>query len=104
MRVERGEHAADGGLDQLFLVDLFDIDAADSFKDVAEQVKIFIGRAGVIFLRRQGRDQRGHADHSGECTADGGKDQLFHRLEPLFSLPVCEPERRVDRLAPLPHF
>ena len=44
MRVERGEHAVDRGLDQLLRFHLFDILGADALEDVAEQVKLFIDR------------------------------------------------------------
>ena len=42
MRVERGQHAVDRGLDQLLLVNLFDILRADAFKDVTEEVQLLI--------------------------------------------------------------
>jgi hypothetical protein len=47
MRVERGEHAVDRGLDQLFGVDRLDILGADAFEDVAEQVELFIDRLSL---------------------------------------------------------
>src|SRR5690606_5302097 len=37
--IERGEHAVDGRLDELFVRDLFDVIGADSLEDVAEKVQ-----------------------------------------------------------------
>ena len=42
MRVERGQHAVDRGLDQLAFVDLLDILRANAFEDVAKQVKLLV--------------------------------------------------------------
>ena len=49
MRVERGEHAVDGRLDQLGFVGLLDIVVADLVEHVAEQIELAIGvgRGGV---------------------------------------------------------
>ena len=43
MRVERGQHAVDRGLDQLGLVGLLDIVGADALEHVAEQVELLVG-------------------------------------------------------------
>jgi hypothetical protein len=54
MRIERGEHAVDGRLDQLGVFDLLDILGADVLEDVAEQVELPIGvgpEAGIRPVR-----------------------------------------------------
>ena len=51
MGVERREHAVDGGLDQLGLVGLFDVVAADLVEHVAEEIELAIG----VGRRRIGR-------------------------------------------------
>ena len=46
VRVEAGQHAADGALDQLLVVGLLDIVAADAVEHVAEQIELAIGVGG----------------------------------------------------------
>jgi len=46
MRVEAGQHAADGRFDQLGVVGLFDVVAADPFEDVAKQIELAVGVRG----------------------------------------------------------
>ncbi len=65
MRIEAGEHAADGGFDQLGVVGLLDIVGAHALEDVAEQIELTIGvrsggsRAGAHEHRaRLGHEQR----------------------------------------------
>ena len=43
MRIERGDHAVDGALDQLGVVGLFDIVGPDPLEHVAEQIELRIG-------------------------------------------------------------
>src|SRR6185312_14873673 len=54
MRIEAGQHAADRGLDQLAVVGLLDIVAADPLEHVAEQIKLAIG------VRRRSARARSH--------------------------------------------
>ena len=71
MRVERGQHAVDGGLDELPVVGLLDIIGADALEDVAEEIELPIGVAGGGGLRRLARQEarleaerrRAHAEH-----------------------------------------
>ena len=48
MRVERGQHALDGGADQLLLIGRIDIFGADAVEDFAEQVEV-----GIDLVRRR---------------------------------------------------
>ena len=69
VRVERGEHAVDGGFDQLGFVRLLDIVVADLVEHVAEQVELAVGVGG----RRigGGTDKRQRLRRSrGRCRAE----------------------------------
>ena len=48
MRIKRGQHAGDGSLDQLAIVDFVDIAFAHPLEDVTKQAKLAIH----LFLRR----------------------------------------------------
>ena len=50
MRVERGEHAVDGRLDQVGLVHLLDILRADTLEDVAEKVELLVDAGGLVLF------------------------------------------------------
>jgi hypothetical protein len=69
MRVERGQHAGDGGFDQLLLVRLLDIVGADLLEDVAEQIKVAVGVGGRRARGAAGENLRLRADRHG-----GGAD------------------------------
>ena len=73
MRIERGEHAVDRGLDELGLVRALDVVRADLLEHVAEEAELTIGfgggrdRAGArqqVGLRNEGR--AGRTDHRAE--------------------------------------
>ncbi len=62
MRVERGQHALDGSVDQRALVGRIDIFGADTVEDFAEQGEIgidLVGRARLGRIDGSGR-RRGH--------------------------------------------
>ena len=51
MRIERCQHTVNRGFDQVGWLDLFNILGADSFKDVTEQIELFIDtRLSGLFL------------------------------------------------------
>ncbi|MEI7806844.1 MAG: ketopantoate reductase C-terminal domain-containing protein [Hyphomicrobiales bacterium] len=86
MRIERGEHAIDGGLDHLLLVGLLDIIGAHPVEHVAEQVQLLVGigircrpgRAkGVPFPTDYADKQLMFAD----TTPPGFKASMLHDLE-----------------------
>jgi hypothetical protein len=68
MRIERAQHAVDGILDELLLLDRLDIVAADALQHVAEQVELLIELALVaagglrigLGLRESGSGQESH--------------------------------------------
>ena len=84
MRVERGQHPVDRGLDQGLVVHLFDILAADLFKDAAEQVELLVKR-GVLraaairrFLRDQGSGELRRDEKSGQRAAEPCNQIFLH--------------------------
>ena len=83
MRVKRGEHPVNRGLDQRALVHVLDIFGADAVEDVAEEVELLID-AGTT--RRFLRDQRpGHLcrhHQSQRGTAQRGEKRLLHAIHP----------------------
>ena len=84
--IKRGKHAVDRGLYQLFGVDLFDVLRADAFKDVAEQIKLFINVAVLFsFLCQQGARNLRRGNHPCQRTAHGSHHELLHRLSILIS-------------------
>ena len=103
MRVQRAEHAVNGGLDQLTFVDLLDILGADPFKDVPEKVKLLIdiGVAGG-FLRQQRSGHLRGCNHTGQCSANSGHDEFLHCA--LSILVGSEPRLGVHRVSTLSHF
>src|SRR3546814_10261487 len=84
MRVQAGQHAVDGALDQLFVVDLLDIVAADLLEHVHELVERLVAACLPIGERRGGgRDERERA------KGDGAPEEIgFH---------AC-PDRKSTRL------
>ena len=62
MRVERGQHAVDRGLDQLFVAHIRDIVRAHPFEHVAEQVEQAVGLRRVrlrLSMDRSGQKKKG---------------------------------------------
>ena len=93
VRIQRGQHAVDGGFDQIAFVHLFDILNTDAFKNVAKQVKLFIDVScafGFLCQERSGHlrgDQKSCQD-----TARCGGDEFLHCLSILIRL---EPDCRI---------
>ncbi len=83
MRVQGREHAVDGALDQGLLVRLLHIRGAHALEDVAEQVEIFVGGAGVAFLGAQRDGERSGDDRSGERAPEGCDDEFLHGVPAL---------------------
>ena len=79
MRVERGQHAVDRGLDQLALVDLLDILRADPLEDVAEQVELLVD-AAVALLRKQRPGHLRRRHETQKRAARRRHHQLAHLL------------------------
>ncbi len=74
MRVEAGEHAVDRALDQLFVIDLFDIVAADFLEDVHELVERLV--AARFPVRERGR---GGGDERERAKGNGAPEEIgFH--------------------------
>ncbi|MHC2394761.1 hypothetical protein ACVIHB_009617 [Bradyrhizobium liaoningense] len=75
MRIEAGEHAADGGFDQLGVIGLLDIIGAHALEDLAEQIELAIGvrgggsRAGA----HEHRAGLGHEQRQ-RCTGGGAEE------------------------------
>ena len=88
MRVERGEHAVDRGLDQLLGLDLLDILGADAFEDVAEQVELFVDRCDLLGLLRDQRagDLRGQQRPCHACRHRAAITNFFIPSRPI---PLC---------------
>ena len=68
MRVERGQHALDGGADQRLLVGCIDIFGADAVEHLTEEIEVLIDLVGAARMLRVGRRRRerrvGRAAHS----------------------------------------
>src|SRR6478752_132153 len=71
MRIEAGQHPADGGFHELAVVGFLDVIAADPFEHIAEQIKLAIG------VRRRGARTRSHQDSAGlgheQCQCRAGR-------------------------------
>ena len=74
VRIEPGEHAVDGVLDQVLVVDRIDIFRAHPLHDVAEHLQhlIHVGAAAVLGERTAQRPQTGPNSGAGE---EGGPNQ-----------------------------
>ena len=96
MRIKRRQHAVNRRLDQFARLDLFDVLAANAFKDVAEQIQLFIDtRIGFAFLRKQGARNLRRCDGPCQRAAQSGHNEFFHsRLSILVN---AEPCLRVQR-------
>ena len=74
MRVERGQHAVDGVLDQRLLVDRLDIVAPHALEHVAEQIELLIELALVAAARPWGRSLS--CDHAGKARGAARKARI----------------------------
>ena len=81
MRVEPGQHAVDGSLDQLLVGLLLDRVGAHAFEHFAEQVELAIGIAGVPLAALLGDDRRGQECKCGR--AEGDRRDAEITLHPL---------------------
>ena len=86
MRIERGQHAVDRGLDHFRFVRLLDIVVADLVEHVAEQIElpIGVGRRGVSRrtdeqqrLRRRGGDRGSQNDSNSQVTSFTNHPRAF---------------------------
>jgi hypothetical protein len=74
MRIERGQHAVDRGLDQLLVVRRLDVVVADALEHLAEQVELLIGVGGRGGLRPDARGmKRDAADDDAGSQRGGGE-------------------------------
>ena len=80
MRIEAGQHAADGGFDQLAVVGLLDIVAADALEHVAEQIELAIGVRGRGTRGRSHEHRTGLGHEQHHCRAGGGAEENQSRL------------------------
>src|SRR5204863_3921827 len=64
MRIEPGQHARDGGLDQLAVADRLDRVLADALERLAEQVQLIVNPALAALCLRQRRRRRQKRDQS----------------------------------------
>jgi len=79
MRIERGQHAVDRGLDQLFGSHFLDILGADAFEHVAEQVELLVHRTiALLLLRHQRTGHLRRQNHPGNDAADPGQNMFLH--------------------------
>ena len=91
VRIERGQHALDGGADQLLLVRRIDIFGADAVEDLAEQREVGVDLAvgsrhirdvdggfgsGGLFLRHE-RNAAAEEKHERHCS--GANSRKAHR-------------------------
>ena len=80
VRVERGQHAVDGALDQGVVVDRVDVGRAHLVEHVHERVQ-FLHGVGVGCRERAGRHRdQGERTHHGEGRKEPGEG--FHRTNP----------------------
>ena len=119
MRVKRGQHTVDCGGDQVGRVHVFHVFIANTFKDIAEQVQLFIHIRRLLAFLRQQRTGHIHRDqHAAENAAKACQSKFCHHLAfrssharsrtaKNFALgssaSQCEPCRRVNGLSLLTH-
>ena len=72
MRIERSEHAVDGGLDQLLFIRRLDIVGAHAVEHVAEQIELLVG----IGIRRRDGAVEGLPQHRRRDSARQQPNQL----------------------------
>ena len=85
MRIERGQHAVDRGLDQLLVRLLLDEVGAHALEDLAEQVQLTICLAGIGAGTLLGPD--GGRQKRERGRAEGDRRDAEKTLHPL-TLPV----------------
>ena len=89
MRIKRGQHAGDGGFDQVAVFDLVDIAFAHALENVTEKPKLPVGILLGGGLRRcQGRNEHARREQGGaeQChmpQADAVELRPFIHLTPL---------------------
>ena len=65
MRVERADHALDGGIDQLRRAHLLNVFAADFFEDFAKQIELVVSFPVLLGERERRKGDRHQADEAG---------------------------------------
>ena len=65
MRVERADHALDGGIDQLRRAYLLNVFAADFFEDFAKQIELVVSLPVLLGERERRKGDRHQADEAG---------------------------------------
>jgi hypothetical protein len=76
VRVEAGQHAVDGALDQLVVLHRLDVGGADALEHLAEQVQLLIGAGfGLRRLLGAGGLRRDQVRAKGEGTDRHAADQ-----------------------------
>jgi hypothetical protein len=80
MRIEAGQHPADGGLDELAVVGFLDVVAADTFEHITKQIELAIGvRCRSARARSHKHGARlGHKQR--KCRAGGGAEENYRSL------------------------
>ena len=103
MRIERGQHAVDGGFDHLGLVGLFDIVGADAVEHVAEQVELLvgIGIGGGIGDAEGVPQQRGRTRHPPATRPKFCNREFFISSTRLFQT-ADPPRTRINGLCAVP--
>jgi hypothetical protein len=77
MRIETGQHAADGGFDELAVVGLLDIVAAHPLENVAEQIELAVGIRGRGARTRSHHDGARLSHEKRQCSAGGGAEEDY---------------------------
>ena len=80
MRIEPGQHAADGGFDQLAVVGLLDIVAAHPLEHVAEQIELAVGVRGRGTRARSHHHRTGLGHEQRQCCTGGGAEENYRSL------------------------
>ena len=66
MRVEVGDHASDGVIDEFFLIHRFDVVALDHAEDGGQLLQLFQGQRGHVGARHSLQRERG--ERTSECA------------------------------------
>src|SRR5260221_379360 len=80
MRIEAGQHSADGRFDELAVVGFLDVVAADPFEHIAEQIELAIGVRGRRAGTRSHQHRAGLGDEQRQCRAGGGTQENYRSL------------------------
>ena len=105
MRVEIGEHAADGVRAQFFVLDGLNVTLLYRIEDFGEGAQFLDRQAGPRFLLGQGGDLQADADaaeHPGAKPT--GLFQLTHQFDSSTMSFKADPSERVERLAIVTQF